>query len=148
MDAEGRSTFPPAPQVFHMLRGDAVAVRSASTGTVGTLFSGAGIEAVWVAKQEEVIDADWFSQPMVDLIAVMQGQVRVEFAQEGLVPVVLGPGDLLVLPPHTRCRAYRWPRDQREASIFLAVYPTERNSSSAGTHQAKEERAEGRANAS
>jgi hypothetical protein len=43
----------------------------------------------------------------------------------------------IVLPPNTRCRAYRWPRDQREASIFLAVYPTERNGSSAVTHQAK-----------
>jgi hypothetical protein len=148
MEAEDRFTVAQAPQVFHMLRGDAVSARSAPTGTVGTLFSGAGIEAVWVAKQEDVIDPDWFSQPMVDLIAVMQGQVRVEFAQEGLMPVVLAPGDLLVLPPNTRCRAYRWPRDQREASIFLAVYPTERNGSSAVTHLAKDQRAEGRANAS
>ncbi len=136
MGAEDHPTEQRLPRVFHMLRGDAVAVQSAPTGTVGTLYSRAGLEAVWVAKQQEIIDPEWFSQPTVDLIAVMQGQLRVEFAQEDLAPVVLDPGDLLVLPPNTRCRAYRWPRDRGEAAIFLAVYPTESNGSSTTSHTA------------
>ena len=70
-----------------------------------------------------MIDAEWFSQPTVDLLIVPQGQLRVEFEQTHQASVVLGPGELLVLPPHTRCRAYRWPRDRQEATIFLAVYP-------------------------
>jgi hypothetical protein len=79
--------------------------------------------AVWVAKQQEVIDAAWFSQPTVDLLTILQGQLRVEFEQELQPSMVLDPGDLLVLPPHTRCWAFRWPRDRQEATIFLAVYP-------------------------
>jgi hypothetical protein len=38
---------------------------------------------------------------------------------------VLEPGDLLVLPPGQRCRAYRGPRHVDQAARFLAVYPTE-----------------------
>jgi len=30
---------------------------------------------------------------------------------------------LLVLPPDTHCRAYRWPREAEEATIFFTVYP-------------------------
>lgn len=29
----------------------------------------------------------------------------------------------MVLPANTRCRAYRWPRDSRAATVFLAVCP-------------------------
>jgi hypothetical protein len=78
---------------------------------------------VWVAKHEEVIDTAWFAQPTVDLLIVLQGQLRVEFEEESRSLVVLEPGDLLKLPSNTRCRAYRWPRDQQEATIFVAVYP-------------------------
>jgi quercetin dioxygenase-like cupin family protein len=60
---------------------------------------------------------------MVDLILVVQGKLKVEFERPGLSPCVLEPGDLMVVPPDTRCRAYRWPRDAREAAVFLAVYP-------------------------
>jgi hypothetical protein len=103
---------------------------------VGTLFRGEGIEAVWVAKQDEVIDPDWFTQRAVDLILVLQGELRVEFAQAECPPVVLGAGDLLVLPPNTRCRAYRWPRDRQEATMFFAVYPLAAVESSAEGHHA------------
>lgn len=114
------------PHVFRVLRGDALETKQQPTGSVGRVFSGEGIEAAWVCKQEEAIDPGWFSQPMVDLIVVLQGQLRVEFEQEDLSPLVLDPGDLLVLPPDTRCRAYRWPRDRKEGTVFLAVYPVER----------------------
>ncbi len=114
---------PKAPRVFRTLHGEALETTHSSAGSVGKVFSGKGIEVVWVAKQDEAIDPGWFSQPMVDLILVVQGQLRVEFEQEDPAPLVLDPGDLLVLPPDTRCRAYRWPRTRREATVFLAVYP-------------------------
>lgn len=111
------------PRVFHLLSGEALEVRHAATGTVGTVFSGADIEMVWVAKRGETIDSTWFSQRTVDLLVILQGQLRVEFERQELGVLELDPGDLLVLPPHTRCRAYRWPRDRQNATIFLAVYP-------------------------
>lgn len=122
------------PQVFHLLRQDAVDIRSAAAGDVGTLYQGGGIEAVWVAKQDEIIDPDWFSQRSTDLILVVQGELRVEFAQPDRPPLVLGTGDLLVLPPNTRCRAYRWPRERAEATIFFAVYPLAREGSARDGH--------------
>jgi quercetin dioxygenase-like cupin family protein len=112
------------PQVFRILQKEALErPRSSPTGEVGRLFSSAGMEAVWVSKQDEDVDPEWFSQPMVDLILVVQGQLRVEFERPDLPVRVLDPGDLLVLPPNMRCRAYRWPRERREATVFLAVYP-------------------------
>lgn len=114
---------PQEPQVFRLLQGEAVDIHRSPTGDVGRVFRGEGLEAVWVAKQQEVIDAAWFSQPSVDLLLILQGQLQVEFEQTHQAPMVLFPGDLLVLPAHTRCRAYRWPRDRQEATIFLAVYP-------------------------
>lgn len=129
---------PQKPRVFHLLDGDAVAVQPSPTGTVGTVFSGSGIEMVWVAKQEEAIDQAWCSQGTVDLLVILQGQLRVEFEQQGVGPLELNPGDLLMLPPNTRCRAYRWPRDRQEATIFLAVYPTKQGGSSPEGHHPAE----------
>lgn len=111
------------PHVFRLLQGEALNIKRSPTGHVGQVFHGEGLEAVWVAKQQEVIDAEWFSQPSVDLLIILQGQLRVEFEQTNLASIVLEPGDLFVLPPHMRCRAYRWPRDRQEATIFLVVYP-------------------------
>jgi quercetin dioxygenase-like cupin family protein len=111
------------PQVFHVLQGEALDIHRSPTGNVGRVIRFEGLEAVWVAKQQEVIDTEWFSMPTVDVLIIIQGQLRVEFELTQQAPMVLGPGDLLVLPPHTRCRAYRWPRDRHEATIFLAIYP-------------------------
>lgn len=113
------------PRIFHILQREALEIKTTPYGCVGGVFSGEGIEAVWVSKQDEAIDREWFSQSKVDLIIVLQGQLRVEFEQQDLVPQVLHPGDLLILPSDTRCRAYRWPRDLKEATVFLAVYPAE-----------------------
>ncbi|HEV2313710.1 MAG TPA: hypothetical protein VGR94_00255 [Candidatus Acidoferrales bacterium] len=111
------------PQVFHVLKGEARKLKRTPFGTVGTLFSREGIEAVWVSKRDEARDPGWFSQPMIDLIVLVAGRLRVEYENTDTVPVVLGPGDLLVLPANTRCRAYRWPRKSRGATVFVAVYP-------------------------
>ena len=37
---------------------------------------------------------------------------------------LLSAGEVLVLPAGQRCRAYRRPRDRREATAFVAAYPT------------------------
>jgi mannose-6-phosphate isomerase-like protein (cupin superfamily) len=110
------------PHVFRLLQGEALDIHHSPTGTVGRVFRGEGLEVVWVAKQQEAIDTAWFSQSTTDLLVVLQGQLRVEFEREQPEPLVLEPGEMLVLPAHTRCRAYRWPRDRQEATIFLAIY--------------------------
>jgi quercetin dioxygenase-like cupin family protein len=111
------------PHIFHIQSDEALEIQCSSFGSVGKLFSGEGIEAVWVKKQNEEIDPDWFSQPMVDLILVLQGKLKMEFERIDLETRVLCPGDVIMLPPDTHCRAYRWPREEEEATVFLAVYP-------------------------
>ncbi len=105
----------PGPQVFNILRGQA-----------STVFSGQGIEMVWVSKLAEPIDENWFSSEEVDLILVVQGELKFEFESPSQPDRVLSAGEVLVLPAGERCRAYRWPRDAREATIFVAAYPTGR----------------------
>jgi uncharacterized protein len=112
------------PQVFDVLRGEANHVRSTPFGDVGTVFSGRSMELVWVIKKGEPVDDSWFRMKAVDLIMVLQGQLKFEFASPDHDDRVLRAGELLVLPAEARCRAYRWPRDASEATIFVAAYPT------------------------
>jgi len=58
-------------RVFRATHGEALAIREVPVGSVGDLFHGEGIEAVWVCKQDEVIDPDWFSQSSVDLTVML-----------------------------------------------------------------------------
>jgi hypothetical protein len=113
----------PAVQVFNVLRGEASETRSTPFGDVGKVFSGEGIELVWVSKLGEPVDEDWFSSPAVDLILVIKGQLKFEFESAAEPGRVLGAGEALVLPAGVRCRAYRWPREAREATVFVAAYP-------------------------
>jgi hypothetical protein len=41
------------PQVFDVLQGDAEQTTPTPFGAVGRVYSGAGIEVVWVSKQAE-----------------------------------------------------------------------------------------------
>ncbi len=113
------------PVVFNLLNDEALEITHSPYGSVGRLFTGEGLEAVWVKKEAEEIDPGWFIQSTVDLILVVQGQLKLEYENRDLAPRVLAPGELLVLPPNTRLRAFRWPRDARQATVFLAVYPLE-----------------------
>jgi uncharacterized protein len=113
-----------ALQVFNVLRGEANHIRSTPFGDVGTVFSGRSMELVWVSKQGEPVDDSWFRMKAVDLIMVVQGQLKFEFESPDQDDRVLGPGELLVLPAEARCRAYRWPRETSQATIFVAAYPT------------------------
>jgi uncharacterized protein YjlB len=120
-----------APHVFNVLLGQASQLRSTPFGDVGTVFSGQGIEMVWVSKLAEPIDENWFSSEEVDLILVVQGQLKVDFESPSQPDRVLSVGDVLVLPAGQRCRAYRWPRDAPRATIFVAAYPAGQNSPAA-----------------
>ncbi len=115
------------PQIFNLLQGEALDISHSAYGSVGRLFTGEGLEAVWVKKEAEEIDPGWFVQSTVDLILVVQGQLKVEYERTDLASRILEPGEMLILPPGTRCRAYRWPREAKEGTIFLAVYPTNVN---------------------
>jgi hypothetical protein len=106
-----------------VLHGDAAAHRSTPFGEVGSLFTGSGIECVWVSKHHEQVDPDWFSSGEVDLMIVVQGALRIEFDTPDEPARVLTAGHVLVLPPKTRCRACSWPRDRGDAAVFVAVYP-------------------------
>ncbi len=112
------------PRIFNLLADDALEITHSDYGSVGRMFTGESMEAVWVKKEAEEIDPGWFEQPMVDLILVVQGQLKLEYERPGLGSPVLKPGEMLVVPANTRLRAYRWPREAKEATIFLAVYPT------------------------
>lgn len=111
------------PRVFRTLRGEAEETRRSAYGSVGRLFTGEGLELVWVRKEQEEVDPGWFSQSAVDLIIVVAGGLRCELDDPELRTTDLRPGDVLVLPGHTRCRAYRWPRHQRGPTVFVAAYP-------------------------
>ncbi len=115
-----------APQIFDVLRGGAAELRPGPFGDVGTMFSGHGIEVVWVSKVGESVDENWFWSHEEDVILVVQGQLKVEFESPDQPDRVLGVGEALVLPPRMRCRAYRWPRDASQATIFVAAYPAGR----------------------
>lgn len=122
VDHTGSPAASPA-QIFRTLRREAVRWRRSATGEVGQLFRGDGIEMVCVVKQGEKIDPGWFSSARPDLIVVIDGQLCIEFDDPGRTSRVLRRGDVVVLPPRTRCRAYRWPRSSRGAAVFIAVYP-------------------------
>lgn len=113
-------------RVLSVLSGQANHVRSTPFGDVGLAFASPDMEVVWVRKLGESVDEHWFSAHEEDVILVVQGQLKFEFEAAGEADRVLGVGDMLVLPPDTRCRAYRWPRDAREATIFVAAYPVSR----------------------
>jgi hypothetical protein len=119
---------------YNLLHAEAESIRTTPYGSVGQLYAGEGLEAVWVRKEAEAIDPGWFSQSGVDLLLVVAGGLRVEFEATDLAPRVLIPGDLMVLPANTRCRAYRWPRDSQAATVFLAVYPQAAAQPSSGGH--------------
>lgn len=108
---------------FNVLKGEAPRVEKTPYGAVGTMVDDAVIEVVWVAKQDEAVDPEWYSQEELDVLYLVRGMLRVEFADEPSASRPLGEGDLLVIPPGTRCRAYRWPRESRNPAIFVAITP-------------------------
>lgn len=116
-------SVPDVPQIFDVLRGGAAELRPGPFGDVGTMFSGHGIEVVWVSKLGESVDDNWFWSHEADVILVVQGQLKVEFEALDQRDRILKVGEALVLPPRMRCRAYRWPRDACEAHNLRCCLP-------------------------
>ena len=129
-------TFAPAEhdtatlQVFNVLAGEASHVRKTPFGDVGTVLSGKRMEFVWVSKHDGPIDDRWFRMKEVDLIMVIQGQLKLEFDAPGQRDRVISVGEVLVLPADARCRMSRWPPGSDQATIFVAAYPTPEQSHS------------------
>jgi len=76
---DDRGSCWPGAGRFNVLLGQAREVRSRPFGDVGTVFSGQGIEMVWVSKLAESIDQNWPSSGQVNLILVVRGQLKFEF---------------------------------------------------------------------
>lgn len=112
------------PQIFNVLTGEATHVRTTPFGEVGTVLSGKRMEFVWVSKHGEPVDDSWFSMKEVDLIMVIQGQLKLEVDAPGQRDRVISVGEVLVLPADARCRVSKWPRESDQATIFVAAYPT------------------------
>src|SRR5579864_752185 len=112
-----------APTFFDIFKGEAVDITDTPYGQVGTLYSDNAIETVWVSKHGEAIDPGWFSSNFVDVIIVVEGQLKVEFEDDRAPERVMKCGEVLVLPARTRRRAYRWPRNASTPTVFIAAYP-------------------------
>jgi len=117
-------------RVFRTARREGFDRHRSPTGEVGRIHRGSGFEVVWVYKQGEAVDRAWFSMRSVDVLIVVRGRLRVEYADPRTPLRTLGVGDVLVLAPRTKCRAYRWPRSARGPTIFVAIYPRRSSSSS------------------
>lgn len=119
---------------FNVLNGEAAQVSTTPYGSVGTMVDDHGVEVVWVVKKDEEIDREWYSQEQLDVLYVVRGMLRIEFADDPSATRTLGEGDLLTVPPGARCRAYRWPRDASAPTIFLAVTPGKDHGAQAADH--------------
>jgi len=97
--------------------------RSTPYGSVWEVVSAPAVEAAVVIKDGEEIDPGWFSQEVVDLVLLLRGHLRVEFDGDAPPPLAMRPGQLLVIEPGMRCRAYRRPRSSPRPAVFLAIHP-------------------------
>jgi mannose-6-phosphate isomerase-like protein (cupin superfamily) len=122
MPPPDRTDDPAAPHVFDVLARAALATKETPYGRTGTLVDEAGLAVVWVEKADDDVDPGWFEYERTDVLLVVQGKLKVEFRDRPGDDRVLEPGVCLVLPPHTACRAYRWPRDSAEPTLFVAAY--------------------------
>ena len=109
---------------------DALEIRDTPFGSVGVVHDGPDLQAWWIRKNDEEIDAHWSEMAREDLLYVIQGKLRLEL--EGEDPRDLGAGECFVIPARRRFRGYRWPRDG-EPCLFLAVSVKAPPSASHGT---------------
>ena len=101
---------------------EALETRETPYGSVGVVHRGKDLQAWWIWKDDEEIDADWSEIPYEDLLYVIQGTLRLELEDED--PIDLAAGECFVIPAKHRFRGYRWPRDGGPC-LFLAVGPPE-----------------------
>lgn len=99
---------------------EALSVEDTPYGAVGTLHAGDDFQAWWVWKDEEEVEPTFSVLDRDDVLYVIRGSLRLEL--KGQEPVILGAGEMTVIPAGTPFRGYRWPRDG-EPCQFLAVAP-------------------------
>jgi hypothetical protein len=58
---------------------------------------------------------------VIDLIVLLRGRLRVEFEGGARRPITMRRGQMLVIEPGVRCRAYRWPRSSPHPAVFLVL---------------------------
>jgi quercetin dioxygenase-like cupin family protein len=95
-------------------------IRETPYGSVDFFHDGSDLLAWWIEKDGEEIDPAWSSCDREDVLYVAEGTLRLEL--EGNEPVDLAAGSVFVIPPNSRFRGYRWPRDGARCR-FLAVAP-------------------------
>jgi mannose-6-phosphate isomerase-like protein (cupin superfamily) len=100
----------------------ALAIEESPWGAVGTIHSGADLEAWWICKDDEEVEPTLAVMDHDDLLYVIQGALRLEL--EGRESHVISAGQLYVIPAGVPFRGYRWPRDG-EPCLFLAVAPAD-----------------------
>ena len=62
---------------------------------------------------------EWYDQDTAEWVVLLSGRARLTFEGEP-DPVVLGPGDYILIPAHTRHRVEE--TDPFQASIWLALH--------------------------
>ena len=100
---------------------EAISLRDTPYGQVGVLHAGPDLDAWWIWKDGEEVDPALSVCDREDLLYVVRGALCLEL--DGQVPLVLHAGDTFVIPANTPYRGYRWPRDEDEPCLFLAVAP-------------------------
>ena len=107
--------------VLDVIAREALALEETPYGAVGTVHAGSDLDAWWIWKDGEDVDPELSVCDREDLLYVVRGELRLEL--EGREPVVLEAGDVFVIPAGTPFRGYRWPREDDEPCLFLAVAP-------------------------
>jgi mannose-6-phosphate isomerase-like protein (cupin superfamily) len=97
-----------------------MSVAASPYGTVEVLHAGPNLKVWRIEKDAEEVDPHLTSFPWEDFLFVVEGALKLEFA-DGEV-VVLEAGDWYVIPAGSEFRGYRWPRDGGRCT-FLAVTP-------------------------
>lgn len=86
------------------------------------LHDGAEITVWRIRKDDEEIDPALSVCDREDVLCVLEGRLRLEL--QGLEPIVIGAGEVFVIPPGVPFRGYRWPRDGSPCE-FVAVAPAD-----------------------
>ena len=107
---------------MNLLSGEGLTWRETPYGRGALVASQPGFEIVLICKDREPIDRALLTMEVDDVIVVLQGGLKLELRANDPQDVVLAPGDAFIIPASVPFRGYRYPRDQAQPTIFIAVY--------------------------
>ena len=107
---------------MNLLSGDGTNWRDSPYGRGAMVATQPGFEIFWIYKEQEAVDSNLITMDVDDIILVLQGGLKLELHGDDPKDPVLGPGDVFVIPAGMPFRGYRYPRDQIEPTIFIAIY--------------------------